>query len=458
MVLVRLRSVERPMALAVACLTARLVTLPPVVAAADQGGIDIVRSQKITASNQLRFVESWVAVSPKDSRNLIAAAMALAPGGEMAASRVVAYSTSDGGTRWAPARTSAGNLTFPDSTADPHVVFDELGSARLAVLQPFRNRVLLTSSTDGGRTWRPLSGVTGVLDRPWLATSHGGLTYLIAKHNVDVFGGPNGDLVYVARFDPRRNQFLAPRYFLHPNIDRNYLWSTSSPTAWSPTSLVVPYVTFDIPPRDSSMAAGSWWTVASPDSGRTFSAPRLIGSVVIPTDPWEAAKTAILGRLYVHQDARGNPAFFFAWVSYESGAPTLLLARSADAGRAWEPPSVVARGAPGSSIGAFNMAVTDSGTVGLAWYDFRDDPAKGCFQLYFAVVRPVSRAIDSRVISQRPTCSVTPFGKPRPERFANGGDTLGLVALRPNSFMVVAIEESPHGWSLLAHRIRHTLR
>jgi len=122
---------------------------------------------------------------------------------------------------------------------------------------------------------------------------------------------------------------------------------------------------------DLATGRGELLAARSPDEGRTWLPPVQIGSQPVQTivDPETGAELPQPGfpTAAVARDGTVYAAFE-ASTSASSGA--IGVARSGDAGRTWTTDSV-----PGISAFAFepSIAVDSHGTVGLTWYDLRND-------------------------------------------------------------------------------------
>lgn len=123
----------------------------------------------MSRDNFTGHLEPWLAVNPRDPRNMVAVSRAL----QGTAVGLASYASFDGGARW------RGNGLLPGVAdvfdANPTVAFDSRGTCYACGLtgpdvSKQQGYVLVWRSTDGGRRfWHPVTAVDGFLDHPSLA-------------------------------------------------------------------------------------------------------------------------------------------------------------------------------------------------------------------------------------------------------------------------------------------------
>ncbi len=252
----------------------------------------------------------------------------------------VAKST-DGGATWSQpttiaasrARGAKSRALFHDKntiTADPHdpnLVY--------ATWNIFRNGAIhqvFSRSTDGGDTWGPARPV----NKKEVVGKHVGVFF---RQGAQIVVLPDGTLLnvfYRGLFDPRGRggQFVAVEQAIYRSFDQGRHWERLD----TPISGVVPTGGFDvelgIPLRDGSL---------------------------LP----EIAVDRSSGNVYVvWQDGR-NSIF---------GASSVMISKSEDGGDTWtDPIPVTDVSNPGNQSFLPAVAVADDGTVGIVYYDFRND-------------------------------------------------------------------------------------
>lgn len=420
--------------------------------------IRVVRSAPIsTAHADLPHVESFLALDPRDSTHLIAAAMVARPNGTLG---TYAYVTFDGGRHWASSRVDPADSALLGG-GDPLVFITREGTALYAMAARVNGRpaTIVSRSTDGGRSWERPVRVT-YRDRPYMA--------------FDTTGGRLDGTIYLG------GQFSGPfvlswsadegSSFSHPRIISRDLGGPdpTMPIRGLLTDMVVtpdgvlvmPFVG-EVDMRDStpkppdSTKVLAFRVLVSDDGGHSFfamrdgprwhtgSGYRLLQAMSAPRAAFDQSRGAHRGRLYL------------VWSDWDErrGAFVIRLAASSDLGRSWRT-TVVSDDASGRDPDNPAVAVSRDGIVAVTWNDRRDDPANRCWRLYGAISVDGGDSFQPNVkLSDAPTCTNTPAnwildaryqyddwsapGRPRPGfaltayvpvRFPNGGDTQGLVA------------------------------
>jgi len=100
------------------------------------------------------------------------------------------------------------------------------------------------------------------------------------------------------------------------------------------------------------------------------------------------------------------------------------------------------------------IAVNGQGTVGLVWNDRRDDPADIVSLVLHASFDGGKSFLANQKVSDDAGCTVTPDGKPAPERYPNGGETFGMIALPDGTFQIAWINGKSGVWQLYSSVIR----
>jgi hypothetical protein len=303
-----------------------------------------------------RASDPWVTFSPNGTAYFISLSISFVGNASQTGSAVLVSKSTDGGDHWSEPVTLVRNIGDADVapfffndkesiTADPfdsnyvYAVWDRLrkpGEAESASAEnsfAFRGDTLFARTTDGGKTWEPArtiytrSKLTGTIGNEIAVLPDGTL--------VDVFDMLQGS---------GRNE---------PGYDTMVMRSTDHGATWSDPSEVAP---------DRSVGT------TDPDTGariRTGCFLPLIAADLNPTSPG-------YGNLYVTWcDSFGSEK------TNGKVHSTMVFTQSTDGGLTWSP---LARIDKSGAAAAFvpSLAVASDGTVGVTYYDFRDNtPAPG---------------------------------------------------------------------------------
>lgn len=359
-------------------------------------------------------VEPWIAVNPRDHRNVVAYYQQdrWSDGG---AHSLVASVTHDGGRHWKQvkvpgiARCAGGAY---DRASDPGVTFAPNGdlyqiSLSINATDP-TSAILVSKSTDGGDHW----------SKPITVQRDESEDYFNDKELITA--DPTGSKRVYAVWDRSNPEGGQPVYFsrttdggrtwepARPIYDPTPGWTIANQIAVQPDGTLIdlffegPPGTAEEPDRPNATPKRATprqdepyriRVIRSTDHGRTWSAPSTVAEVdpseVVDPDGHRPLRTGDIvpdiavdqhsGRLYVvWQDASAT----------RSGS-AIMLASSSDAGRHWTAPVRVSRtpdSAPQGNGQAFTATadVNASGTVGVTYYDFRrNTPAAGALTDYW---------------------------------------------------------------------------
>jgi len=395
--------------------------------------------------------ESWIAVNPRDPRNLVAASIAFGdPVG------IVAYASTDGGQTWVRATSAVGKKVFPG--IDPVIAFDRNGNAYLATLP---GGVQVWRSSDGGRKWEGPASVPGSksADRPFIACSERGgaaEVHVVSKGPIRIFGqraapwSPDFDLAQFSSSRDLGETFDFPRLLL-TDYPKEMLNVTSGMVAPGDGRIVVGLQTF--PPQDLLAAplTARYVTISSEDGGRTFSDPAPIATWHTWGHANEGRSIFGLGFAGLAADPRTPASLHAAWLDLVDGFYRVMSARSSDGGRHWSPAGRVEDAAPRADSSNPAIAVDGNGVVGIVWNDRRGDLTERCYRTFFAASFDGGETFSKNVpVDSRPTCTI-PASEADPVksefRFKNGGDTQGIVGLPPGGFRLAWIGGAAPGES-----------
>jgi hypothetical protein len=314
---------------------------------------------------------------------------------------LVASVSHDGGVSWArvvvPKLTKCSGGSY-DRASDPWVSFGPDGTL-YAISLSFdvfddRNAILASRSTDGGDTWSDPVEITaddtGGLDKESITAdpSHPGVVY--AAWDRIVY--PGGSL-----HASDRGRFVSSSYksqtFFARSADGGLTWSTpqqvytNSSYTGSIGSII--RVLDDGTLLDGLLtygsaawkggACGSISILRSADGGTTWSSKPVIVApltctyrgVTVP-DTGDTVRTGGLPDIAV-----SGHSVYVVWEDAVPAAPTTartLFSQSLDGGATWSAPIVIDKSPSGPAF-VPAIAVNSAGTVGVTYYDFRNDTA-----------------------------------------------------------------------------------
>jgi len=321
-------------------------------------------------------VEPAVAVNPTDPRNIIATWQQDI--GPKAARSDLIKSSRDGGRTWT--RSTIPGLTVctggtADVAADPWLSVGIDGTVYFsgtignAIADPPPVAVVASRSTDGGRTWRQPTTIATAepgndTDAVTASPTTPGHAYLVWANWDHTYQVPMSNELRFSRTTDGGASWSPPVIIHQP-----------SPTGidLSGHILVLPdgALLAVFANADVALGQGTLFASRSIDEGRTWQPAVEIAShpvgffadpesgVELPQPGFPSAAIAPGGTVYVTSEASTSPS---------TGA--IAVARSRDGGRSWTTSEL-----PGVIAFAFEpvIAVDSHGTVGVIWYDLRND-------------------------------------------------------------------------------------
>lgn len=361
-------------------------------------------------------------------------------------SRAVAFS-SDAGTNW-----SVGQLpSFPGVVADsgdPVLAAGPKGrfyESYLAGNAVGLLAVAVTYSDDGGATWSApvnasasLGGVSSSLDKDWMTVDN-------------IAGSPYQGNIYVA----------CTRFVSSGQDSIDFMRSTDGGRTWSQATPLTTISAAEANAHQSVQGAFiavgpsgeiyvSWYDsraaglriVKSTDGGATFSNPvtalapnGFASSYYVPG----TFDVAAFGQVAVDTSSGPNRGAVYVagnFLGNTGGAPNLdiLLAHSGDGGATWDPPVRVNNDNTASDQFQPALAVAADGSLGVAFYDRRNDPA---FDVLTDVYLAISRDGGKTFPTQQRVTTESWLTLPTPIGFRTGyhGDYNQMVASGNNFYL-----------------------
>jgi hypothetical protein len=420
-------------------------------------GIMVSKGTHISSdSPQIPFAETFLAINPRDDKNLIAASMVVADGSVLS----YVYASQDGGRSWQRAREATSGDSTLKGGGDPVVYFDADGVAFFGSLQHDLG-FTISRSNDGGFTWdAPLIVPGGNYDREYIAFDNSG-----GKFNGRMYAGggirvedssskQRSSTAFVFSTDKGRT-FSPPRIFTTDWVSER-ITEIGDLLVTTDGKLIVPLKVFSLVTQSGvSPLGGFLGTIISEDGGLTFSAVRRGPTYTLGAGFRGLQSHAVPRTAIDVTHGRYKDRIYLTWSDFDGKKYVVKVSYSSDLGKTWSKTISVNDNANDADPSNPAVAVNKDGIVAVVWNDRRDDPKNVCYQLYYAVsinggetflpnvkasdgatcpqaagnwALAASTTLDSTVdLSKelpRPTISILNI----PERWPNGGDTQGLVA------------------------------
>ncbi len=381
--------------------------------------------QTVTDNPPFPLVETYLAVNPADSDNILASAMSTSTDSS------IVYATWNGGRTWQKVQ-NGNNGVF--SGGDPMLTFDGNGRAYFTTITP---RISIWRSSDGGHTWSDSIkiGQSGEAhDRQWIAASanSNGKTTAVYGTAKTVTEEGRHVLITTRSVNGAKN-FSNPRVISPKNQN---IHAPSDLVVRNNGTVLLPYLVYHgYKSRDKGIARGEHLIFISDDNGETWKGPHHIGNKLVygntVDDKSLVSKGLDASALAVDETGgKFNGSIYTAWTTIMDGHLQVVAAFSRDGGRTWSDPVRVNDGGFDSNHSSTMTAVNDNGVIAVTWNDRRNNTDDDCFQHYIAISRDGGQSFSAnKQISNQQTC-------PGSGRFINGGETQGLVALPDGSFRV----------------------
>lgn len=406
----------------------------------------------VSRDGDVPHVELTIASNPKNTRNLLGAAIAFTrPEGNFACKT---YTSMDGGYTWT-------DTIFPEQIkfggVDPQVAFGLHGTAYFAALA-MRKGLYVYRSEDGGKTWQKPCLLRSC-DHPQIIVDqslgkYAGRIYIGAMYTFPKWPYYT---VGVFRSDDDAKTFIGPVPAASGGGKIGI--NVANMLIFSDRTLFVPYVDFAIDPEKRKTTKTSTnWFVTSSDGGVSFSAPAKINSRYIK-EPAErvkdfgSEKNFVRGRMPVYaldtHSKKYRDRLYMAWDDYRFGNSQILFSYSSDRGKTWSDPVQVNPEIPDwASQYQPMMVINNQGIVGIIWFDTRGSKQQDRYHLYFsASVDGGETFLPPVQVSSEPSfpagmVNLTPvpvsFGEGREEsitvrthsafvRWPHGGDYIGMT-------------------------------
>jgi hypothetical protein len=352
--------------------------------------------------------ETWIAVSGANPDVLIAVAQQ----GDGSPTLPVRFGVStflsrDGGRTWAPValpnapRTPFDPMVAAGADGRLYVMTGVIGGAFAAMVTengPPKSTIRFWSSADNGFTWDLPTDLDSsvdpdhmrmVVDQSTAATR--GRIYVAWNDVADMFVRDQYE-VFLQWSDDHGKTFTAPK-LIGTGTDGKLV--ATEPVVLSDGTLLVTWYQYFNPLARRENERMPMYVARSTDGGRTFAPAEKIfefGPHVWRERVTEFNRAFSLPIVTADTSSRSphRDRIYITWDDVSGGTSNIWFVRSLDRGRTWSRPMKIndnAAGAP-NPVMDFRMtpvvATAPDGTVGVAWYDRRNDPNRFCWDYYAA--------------------------------------------------------------------------
>ncbi len=405
-------------------------------------------------------VEPFLALNPRNGANLLVTSTAVNEQGTLGSAL---YMSEDEGHGWSRVHLQKDAEPVAEG-GDAVVYFDPAGAAYFATIG--RGGFRLTHSSDGGRTWAPMTVVFGgLIDRQYLAFARSdgkfaGRIYAVGTAYVirDVDGGALRRAILFCYSTDGGATFSAPAMLVASAATEN-IGILGDPIVTPDDKVIVPFET----KSDADDVNRRVRVIVSEDGGASWSRPydvarvhhatgyRYLQGMGVIRGAVDTSKAATRGRVYL------------AWSTFDGDKYDVECVYSDD-GERWSSPTKVNDNTNPVDQANPAIAVNQDGIVALIWNDRRDTPRNDCFRLYGAYsVDGGASFLPNFTTGDGMTCPNAPgnwvaeaFSSHSPgvrtgemhrhvdiltvaSRWPNGGETQGLVATPGGDFAAAVV-------------------
>lgn len=398
-------------------------------------------------------IEPHLAVHPEHPDRMVVAVMTLPePGGGF---RIRVYRSTDGGASWKSSTLTSRGTDADAVGVDPWLAYGPDGALYFTKLPGEVWR-----SADDGRSWSgPVTlptGTGGGYDAPRMKVDRTGGPYRgrvyvsMMQASVPRPGGESDNGVAVLQSGDGGRSFGGPVRLTMSDVGKRH-----GDLAVLPDGTLL--VTFhDLFHDGRVLESPRLWSVRSEDGGETFTTPSLITERFL----------ALWPLLAVDRDGPHRGRAYAAWLGL-GGDRNRYIAHTDNGGDSWSDPTQVTALPDSIRHPTYTaVAVSSDGTVGLMWAENVVADGASCFEYRFAAsVDGGETFSEPVVVSDSVSCSDTEAHRvvmhddgPRQatvfERFPQGGDYFGLVALPEGAFQAVWPDARTGVFQLWTDRIR----
>ena len=372
------------------------------------------------------LVEPHLAVNPKNPKHLVAGAI-VATKPDLSETTCAIFTSFDGGNSW-----SRHDLKLKQCF-DPWVAITEKGTAIFTAIDISKdgNGLVVYRSADGGRAWSDqfISFGKGH-DHQTLAVDNtngkfAGSIYLVSSLSRRNNAGQSRSNVFIARSTDDGLTFQEQSRTTPSNLN----FQAANGVILSDGTLAVAFSDHRRINANPRLIRPRDWLIVSGDAGKAFSEPLFITEIG-GGKGWSM--------LDITNAASPNPNRIF-WLTagdHKDKVVGIYIYSSDDRGEKWSDPVRVDQGNTSNADAQIpSIAANKDGVVGVTWFDRRNDPARKCYDLFFAASLDGGKTFQPEVrLSRKSSCPDTPRNKGAFQRWTYGGDYSGLTATSDGTF------------------------
>jgi hypothetical protein len=190
----------------------------------------------------------------------------------------------------------------------------------------------------------------------------------------------------------------------------------TEPVVLSDGTLLVTYYQYFNPLSDPKNDAEPFYIVRSTDGAKTLSDP--VKVFTVGSSAWRYLRgdfahafTLPIVTADTSKLSRFRDQIYVVWQDVSQGEADIWFVKSSDKGASWSSPKRINDNAPTAKGGPVDyreipvVATNKDGVIGIAWYDYRDDPTHTCWKQYFSASLDGGQTFLPNVaVSSQPSC------------------------------------------------------
>lgn len=336
--------------------------------------ISVGPNMLVSRDGDFSHAELGVAVNPRNSKNILGAAITASRGEGGYACKT--YASTDGGGSWF-------DSSFPEQVefggGDPQVGFGLHGTAYFTALAfvkddsgNVRGGLFFYRSEDGGKHWQTPANLGYSYDHEVMTVDHTFGKYAGRVYVSVLYGKYPEYTVGIFRSDDDGRTFAGPvdaasgKSVVGINTAKNIVLLSDG-------TLILPYVDFEFDEaRRKKAHSGDLWIVTSSDGGVTFTQPVKVGTQEYDIDP-KGPGFQTSASLAVDSSGAFKDRLYTVWTDHRGGSYQLVFSYSKDRGKTWSAARPIVDDVP-AWVSQYQpeLAVNNDGVLGVTWFDTRN--------------------------------------------------------------------------------------